>query len=263
MAERNSKNKHEVSCSVCGKKEIVGNQRFKTYLTCSKSCLGQHYKNKKPKNQKCTNCGVFFHMKESQVKRYNRSMGIFCSMKCSTNYKKEYYKGNKNPNYRGAQYDSDGYRINHYPRIGRVKEHRYVAEKTINRKIPDKYVVHHRDCNIYNNDPSNLVVLTESDHRWLHKQFGNATLYAFMNKKIDLESLVEWSNDKERAGFLLDLSVEDQRENMIIGFSDYKKLINYGQQMIKSKTIPKINFIESETLSETDRGDGGFGSTGN
>lgn len=44
-------------------------------------------------------------------------------------------------------------------------------------------------------------------------------------------------------------------------FSTYEVGDRIGQILILP--YPQINFIESETLSETDRGDGGFGSTGN
>ena len=118
-------------------------------------------------------------------------MGIFCTMECSTEYKKEFYKGKNNPNYKGKQYDSDGYRINHYPKIGRMREHKYVVLNYLNiNEIAENYVIHHRDCNIYNNVPENLVILSSSDHRWLHKQYGNATLWAFMNNKVELNELI-------------------------------------------------------------------------
>lgn len=187
--------------------------RAKNYKTCSYECSSIRIKNKTVLNSTCTNCKKEFHIKESQVKRYNRNMGIFCSTKCATTYKKLYYLGENNPNYRGRQYDNDGYRINHYPKIGRKKEHRYVVETYLNvSKISKGYVVHHRDCNIYNNSVNNLVVLSESDHRWLHKQYGNATLWAYMNEKVTLMELISWSNDPEKASKLLPMSLENQKD---------------------------------------------------
>jgi len=75
--------------------------------------------------------------------------------------------------------------------------------------VPEGYCIHHRDCNIYNNDPSNLALLTNSDHRWIHKQYGNATLWAFCNNKVSLEDLISWSNNPERAKNLLTKSIQE------------------------------------------------------
>ena len=52
----------------------------------------------------------------------------------------------------------------------RVPEHRAVWEKFHGQKIPSGYVIHHVDGNDHNNDPSNLVLLTKSDHIALHHQ---------------------------------------------------------------------------------------------
>jgi hypothetical protein len=200
-----------VNCEICGKEEKVGPSRVKSYRTCSHECSSIRRKRETGSNCVCDQCKIPFHKKLSQIKRYNRNMGIFCSQKCNTEYKKAYYLGENNPNFRGAQYDSSGYRVNHYPKKGRMKEHIYVAITYLEiDKIPKDHIVHHRDCNIYNNVPENLAVLTQSDHRWLHKQFGNATLWAYAQGKIDLETLISWSNGPERAARLLPLNLVNQ-----------------------------------------------------
>ena len=99
--------------------------------------------------------------------------------------------------------------------------------------------VHHRDCDVRNNEAENLSILSVSDHRWLHKQFGNATLWAYFHGKVDKNSLISWSDDKGRADRLLDLSVLNQ-------------------------SISEIGVVMGGALvaiSETVRGAGGFGST--
>ncbi len=61
------------------------------------------------------------------------------------------------------------------PRLGKVKpttykklygrhEHRVVAERVIGRPLARREIVHHKDGNIHNNDPSNLEVMTQSRH---------------------------------------------------------------------------------------------------
>ena len=46
--------------------------------------------------------------------------------------------------------------------------HRWVAEKKVKGKIHEGRVVHHRDGDKQNNDPSNLRIMSRSDHSRLH-----------------------------------------------------------------------------------------------
>ena len=50
----------------------------------------------------------------------------------------------------------------------RQSAHRTIWEETHGREIPPGYEVHHIDGNGHNNDPSNLVLLTISEHKLLH-----------------------------------------------------------------------------------------------
>lgn len=55
-------------------------------------------------------------------------------------------------------------------RDGSVYLHVIVAEKTLGRYLLPEEVVHHKDFNKLNNDPSNLMVFaTKSDHTRFHK----------------------------------------------------------------------------------------------
>ena len=47
---------------------------------------------------------------------------------------------------------------------GYAPEHRVIASKKIGRPLRDNEVVHHRDGNKLNNKPSNLQVMTRSEH---------------------------------------------------------------------------------------------------
>jgi len=80
--------KFKVNCIVCGKEQTIYKNRLNSYKTCSMECSSKYKKSLTVNNCKCTNCGKDFHLKESQIKRYNRNMGTFCSMSCSTEYKK-------------------------------------------------------------------------------------------------------------------------------------------------------------------------------
>lgn len=197
---------------------VVCKNTFKRYgkqaekaKTCSKECLGVLLSGEL--NTVCTQCNKKFHLKESQKKRYKRTHGYFCSTKCVADFRKEKYLGESNPNFR-KQVDrcTDGYKLAYSPRFGRIKLHHKVVFETLNiSKLPSGMCVHHRDCNVDNNSPENLVLLSFSDHKWLHHQFGNATLWAFLNNKISEEILITWSNDKERAKKLLNLNILNQK----------------------------------------------------
>lgn len=50
-------------------------------------------------------------------------------------------------------------------------QHRVVMERTLGRKLVKGEIVHHKDRNKKNNHPSNLEVMTQSQHARLHN-FG-------------------------------------------------------------------------------------------
>jgi len=51
--------------------------------------------------------------------------------------------------------------------------HRFIYEELTGTKIPDGYVVHHKDLNKDNNDLTNLELMTSSDHKSYHAKFNN------------------------------------------------------------------------------------------
>ena len=53
--------------------------------------------------------------------------------------------------------------------------HRTVAEKKIGGRVRPGYEVHHINHNKKDNRPSNLVVLSKSDHRKIHAQGSKIT----------------------------------------------------------------------------------------
>ena len=219
-------------CVCCGLAYKVPHWRGASKY-CSRECSD---KSKIAKKELiCFQCGKEFHMKKSQQMRYGRSLGYFCSSTCLAEKKKEAYYGDKNPNYKGRTEDKNGYAIvdiqSPRPFNKNVKRlHQAVCCETIgSEKIPTGYVCHHRDCDRKNNTPINLVLITPSDHRWIHKQFGSATLWAYMNNKVSLHDMILWSNDKSRCEMLLPISVLDQKHL---------------------------------SSSDSERGDGGFGSSG-
>lgn len=72
--------------------------------------------------------------------------------------------GEDHPNWKGGHISRSGYKI--VSKRGKTNqyEHRIVAEEMIGRPLLPDEVVHHRDANRANNDPSNLVVMKRSEH---------------------------------------------------------------------------------------------------
>ena len=102
----------------------------------------------------CLNCGKEFYSTRND----------FCSKKCVYEYKKK--------NYIHKTYLENGYEvryINGYNKNGNVKEHRYIMEQYLGRKLKENEIVHHKDGNKLNNDISNLEVMTRSEHSKLHR----------------------------------------------------------------------------------------------
>lgn len=82
------------------------------------------------------------------------------------------HPGERNPAWKGGRcLDGDGYVLIHQPshpsatKAGYVREHRLVMEEVLGRRLLPKEVVHHRDRDKQNNDPSNLEVFERNaDH---------------------------------------------------------------------------------------------------
>lgn len=203
-------------CLHCAKQFSVPKWRESAKF-CSRDCSEKHPRSLP--NAKCDHCGKNFHIKPSQLSRYSRTVGVFCSTACLAEGKRVAYEGQGNPNYKGKNTDTDGYRTQ--PPSARRSLHHTVkrvhqavcCEALGISRIPSGHHIHHRDCNVINNTPSNLAVMTVSDHKWLHKQYGVATLWAFCRGHVSLETLVSWSDDKERAMRLLPLDVLMQATN--------------------------------------------------
>lgn len=58
----------------------------------------------------------------------------------------------------------------YHKKQGNKYVHREVAEAMLGRPLEPGEIVHHRDGNPHNNDPENLMVMTQSEHMKLHNQ---------------------------------------------------------------------------------------------
>ena len=185
-------------CVFCGEPvEIRHKARLlRENVFCSHKCEGEYRKMNNPNYIPCEMCGKLTYKKPNEVK--NSKTGLLCcSYKCLGELRSFIYEGENNPNYRHKgehsplyktepRINSHGYRLIHvfedHPfAIDKhwIREHRYVAEKCLmteeqsvlidgKRYLDPKYDVHHIDNNRLNNDPSNLLILTRSEHKKLH-----------------------------------------------------------------------------------------------
>lgn len=198
-------------CEKCGKEYNTSRKKQKY---CSSEC--RLSSQRKELESTCEVCGKKYHLKP-----YNqiRSKHKTCSRKCRGLLIQKLYRGDNNPNSKGRNYKADGSpvynpnSVNYDDDIREDKLYKAVCCEVLGltRIRAGKSVqIHHRDCDKLNNTPENLVLLNISDHRWLHKQFGNATLWAYYNKKVSKDEMVSWSDDRERAERLLDMCVLTQ-----------------------------------------------------
>jgi DNA-binding CsgD family transcriptional regulator len=65
----------------------------------------------------------------------------------------------------------------------KIKLHRYIMEKHLNRKLNMFEVVHHKDENIFNNNISNLVLTSPEEHPSMHHRHHN---HNNMKKRIGI-----------------------------------------------------------------------------
>ena len=90
-------------------------------------------------------------------------------------FHKNIFDANKHWNWKGGKYLDNGYTVIYKPdhpfknKDGCVREHRLVMEKHIGRYLTRDEHVHHINGIKTDNRVENLMVLTNSEHRKLHK----------------------------------------------------------------------------------------------
>lgn len=85
--------------------------------------------------------------------------------------------GENNPAWKGGRRQRcDGYWMVRVDGVERL-EHRVVMERHLGRLLRDDEIVHHRDGDKSHNDPSNLEVMSQSDHVRHHAPEMHAARY--------------------------------------------------------------------------------------
>ncbi len=151
----------EQTCEVCGLafKRLASRAYAHTY--CSDAC--RIVGSRKRVTLMCRHCGKPFEWIVSRA-----HVRKFCSLVCHRAHDIAHGRTDGKP---ATIRWVDGYVMVPNPHgPGRVLEHRLVAEYMIGRPLLPGEVVHHIDECRTNNDPSNLQVMTRSDHSSLHRK---------------------------------------------------------------------------------------------
>lgn len=179
-AEYTTENKHQKYCSYkcrgeaqkkgqtyicenCGKEFFVhdwdSRWRKNDPKYCSTDCYHLASRNAprrvEEETRTCEQCGKPFTTKVNSGKR-------FCSIQCVYNNKREAE--------RRPTKGKDGYMYVWFSDGSGMKEHRYIMEQNIGRKLEQNECVHHIDGNRTNNDLSNLQLMTIGEHSKLHRE---------------------------------------------------------------------------------------------
>lgn len=185
----------KINCAYCGKEMVVSPSRLKKcdHVCCSVDCSRKYKKENNPNYISCAVCGEKTYKKPHIIKKAKHP--LTCSVECLAILRKTIYKGENNPNYgntglnnpmsKQVRIGSGGYRhvrVDDHPfavNNGWVRQHRLVAEKYLltdensvevegERYLDPKLEVHHKNQKRTDNRPSNLEIMTKSEHMKLH-----------------------------------------------------------------------------------------------
>ena len=146
-----------IKCECCGKLFDVYVSEFKRRIPkyCSGACYHRASYHPEYHQGICKNCGKMF-TKKRHIDR------TFCSLKCSGEYRRKQPKR--------VTVGKDGYRYIWLSDGSSIKEHRFIMEQFIGRKLKPNECVHHIDFNRQNNDINNLLLMTRGEHSRLHRE---------------------------------------------------------------------------------------------
>jgi hypothetical protein len=175
LAKQNRKPENYHICLVCGK-QFHRNHSGGRGKFCSRKCKGIWQRTHPPlgliEHQKrtgiyktCVICGKQFYCYPSLINKYK-----CCSIECSYKYRKQTYRGEKSPAWRGGKMKLAGYvyvKKEDHPLAhsdGYVAEHRLVMENVLGRYLSQYEDVHHINGVKDDNREENLMIVLHNDH---------------------------------------------------------------------------------------------------
>lgn len=134
--------KQEISCDACGKRISRYPSQIRPHNFCSRKCAKVFTSNRMSN----------YNQQENPM---NTSSGWSAEQKEAVRQRERRNKGPCGPDT--------------YPKDHGKHEHRKVAEQILGRKLRPGEVVHHKDGDKHNNDPSNLMIFSsQAEHRKWH-----------------------------------------------------------------------------------------------
>ena len=129
---------------------------------CSLDCKYKLFRHRGSKEYICEICGKNFIDKNTTKRR-------FCSMECAVEGKSY----TKSSSWKGGRHiGSGGYIRITLPNGSRIREHRFVYEKFLGRKLKRSEHIHHIDGNKTNNKLDNLLLCSNKEHFKVHNPNG-------------------------------------------------------------------------------------------
>ena len=210
--EKKYDNLIKVICAECGKEEFVVPSRAKKYKCCSVSCLGKFNSKRYNKHVTliCPICGKEYTCKQSKTNHHRTCGDKICRSKWLSMTR----VGKNNSNYKTIE------ELLKKQNLNTKKNYSYAYQRIVKDvlglksvlDIPKGYVVHHKDCNHFNNNVENLVVLTKTVHRLVHTIFGNVLINALHTNKISRELFFSICTEEQKNFYkqIIDLNVTHQ-----------------------------------------------------
>lgn len=159
-------------CDYCGKEY---RKHGKPNTKRGNYCCKEHRHKALYKEYTCCICGKKFERKISDMKK---SKNACCSKECTFKFHSKTLK-RINPIVNKVRMTPEirekirNRRLNKgdgksYEKTYGRHSHRLIAEAMLGRKLLPGEIVHHKDMNKRNNNPDNLMVMTQSEHARLH-----------------------------------------------------------------------------------------------
>lgn len=145
------------TCSQCGKGVYTPPSQLGGVRNCSTQCFKKWIWNRRPEAiRHCRHCRKQFRTNPAYIRR-RKSAGIYCSRQCFDAHRSIPRKGIR---------DSHGYIS--MRGVRGIRQHRWIIEQHLGRKLSTSEHVHHINGNKSDNRIENLEVMTATKHHRLH-----------------------------------------------------------------------------------------------
>lgn len=194
-------------CKKCNIELIKPYNDYNKRWYCCKSCFEYDFA-----NTNCACCWKPIYVRPDILKKWTK-IWFTCSKECSAKIRERYYLWDKNPNYKWNKYTWDWYNsLDVLPTIWNVKINNIIMQIVLwIPKTPKWFQIHHRDCNVNNNSPENLTLLTHKEHTYIHKMMGKIWLIAYSRWLISDEYINSLIDDWWKTIWIINKNFLNQR----------------------------------------------------